>query len=205
MINRSDQPDNPAIALTLSGPEGTDAHLLFGLHPEFPALHGRTQRIAGHVSFRHPAAAALPPNAIAIIRGPDASLSAVFTAAAGERQVLNTLALQERHTHPGLGYEVELTDYYPRARLTQQFVNRGDTIRAEALHVMVQEGKATEHAWVGLRDSAQLALGEHPLTVEYRPAQRQLPFTIKLLDFRKIDYPGTEMASGFEKIGRAHV
>ena len=32
-----------------------------------------------------------------------------------------------------------------------------------------------------------------------RPAtQRQLPFTVKLLDFRKIDYPGTQMAAGFE-------
>lgn len=198
VINRSDQPDNPAIALTLSGPEGTDAHLLFGLHPEFPALHGRTQVIPGQVSFRHPAAAALPPNAIAIIRRPDTSLSAVFTGAGGERQVLGTLVLQERHTHPSLGYEVEITDHYPRARLTQQFINRGDTIRAEALHVMAQEGEATAQAWVGLRGRAELPLGKHPVTVEYRPAQRELPFTIKLLDFRKIDYPGTEMAAGFE-------
>jgi cytochrome c biogenesis protein ResB len=34
--------------------------------------------------------------------------------------------------------------------------------------------------------------------VEYRPAERALPVTIKLLDFRKIDYPGTAMAAGFE-------
>jgi cytochrome c biogenesis protein ResB len=34
--------------------------------------------------------------------------------------------------------------------------------------------------------------------VEYRPDQRALPFTVKLLDFRKIDYPGTQMAAGFE-------
>ncbi|MBI4342244.1 MAG: cytochrome c biogenesis protein CcsA, partial [Candidatus Omnitrophica bacterium] len=198
VISRSDQPDNPAIALTLSGPEGTDAHLLFGLHPEFPALHGRTQVIPGRVSFRHPAAVALPPHAIAIIRRPDASLSAVLTGAHGERQIVEAVAPKERHTHPSLGYEMEITDHYPRARRTQQFVNRGDAIRAEALHVMVQEGKAAAQAWVGLRDSAQLPLGAHPITVEYRPARRALPFTIKLLDFRKIDYPGTQMAAGFE-------
>ncbi|MBI3324580.1 MAG: cytochrome c biogenesis protein ResB, partial [Candidatus Omnitrophica bacterium] len=26
----------------------------------------------------------------------------------------------------------------------------------------------------------------------------ELPFAVKLLDFRKIDYPGTQMAAGFE-------
>jgi len=72
-------------------------------------------------------------------------------------------------------------------------------VRAEALHVMVQEGPATAEGWVGLRGSLELALGSgSPLLVEYRPAQRELPVTIKLLDFRKIDYPGTQMAAGFE-------
>jgi cytochrome c biogenesis protein ResB len=34
--------------------------------------------------------------------------------------------------------------------------------------------------------------------VEYAPAQRELPFLVKLMDFRKIVYPGTEMAASFE-------
>ena len=34
--------------------------------------------------------------------------------------------------------------------------------------------------------------------MEYRHAQQQLPVTIKLLDFRKTEYPGTQMPETFE-------
>ena len=79
-----------------------------------------------------------------------------------------------------------------------QIANRGDEVKAEALHLIAREGGQTAEAWVSLRGSAELALGKEPLTVEYRPDQRELSFTIKLLDFRKTDYPGTQMAAAFE-------
>ena len=38
--SRSSQPNNPAVSFTLTGPEGTDAYLLFALHPDFQSMHG---------------------------------------------------------------------------------------------------------------------------------------------------------------------
>jgi hypothetical protein len=125
-------------------------------------------------------------------------LAAVLTGPAGERQVLEEVKPGVRYTHPWLGYTFQVAAYEPRAQVTQQITNRSDEVRAEMLHLVGREGEQTAEAWVGLRGSADLALGKAPVRVEYRSAQRDLPFTIKLLDFRKIDYPGISMAAGFE-------
>jgi len=196
--NRSDAPNNPAVAFTLTGPEGTDAHLLFAFHPDFPMLHGRTHAIHAHVSYVHPAGSALPPNAITILRRPSGALLAVLTGGGGEREVVEPLEMDATHTHSWLGYQFRLVSYLPRANVTQSFANRSNEVKREVVHIMLQDGSATADAWIGLRGSAELPLGEHAVTVEYRPAVRELPFTVKLLDFRKIDYPGTQMAAGFE-------
>ncbi len=197
--NRSEEPNNPAVALTLSGPEGSDAHLLFAFHPDFPALHGRTHTIQAHLTYTHSAGGSLPPNAITILRTPAGDLQSVMTGAAGEREHAASLQTSQTYTHPWLDYQFELAVYHPKAKLTQHFRNREtNEVRAEVLHLSAQEGQAVAEAWIGLRGSVELALNEHPIAVEYRPAQRELPFAVKLLDFRKIDYPGIQMAAGFE-------
>ncbi len=198
LTSRSDAPNNPAVSFTLTGPEGTDAHLLFALHPEIPAMHGWAHQIKVEVSYTHPAAEVLPPNAIVLLRAPEGRLAAVLTGAAGERQVLDPIETGTDYTHPSLDDQFRIAAFYPRASLVQHITNRGDEVKAEALHLIAQEGVQTAEAWVGLRGSAELALGTEPIRIEYRPDQRELPFTIKLLDFRKTDYPGTQMAAAFE-------
>ena len=196
--SRSAQPKNPAVSFTLTGPEGTDAHLLFALHPEIPAMHGWAYRIHVQARYRHAAVDALPPNGIVLLRAPGGRLAAVLTGAAGERHVVDPVETGTDYPHPWLGDEFRVAALYPRANLVQHITNRGDEVKAEAIHLVAQEGSQTAEAWVGLRGSAELAVGKEPITVEYRPDQRELPFTIQLLDFRKTDYPGTQMAAAFE-------
>ena len=197
-VSRSAQPNNPAVSFILSGPEGTDAHLLFALHPEFQALHGFTHQIAAEVSYAHAASGALPPNGIGLILTPSKGLLAVLTGRGTERQVIEPVEIGTRYTHPSLGYQFEVAAYAPRATIEQHINNRGDEVKAEALHLIGREGSQVAQAWVSLRQTVSLSLGKEPLLVDYRPAQYELPYTIKLLDFRKIDYPGTQMAAGFE-------
>ena len=199
LTSRSEQPNNPAVSFTLAGPEGIDAHLLFALHPDFPALHGREHTIRAEVSYRHASAGALPPNAIAIIRQPSGLLAAAMTGSRAERQVVDPLLTGTRYTHPATGYQFTIESYYPKAQVTQRVSNRSDEVHAEFLHVSGREGGGPgAEAWVPLRGTAQLDLGADPILVEFRPARHELPVAIKLLDFRKTDYPGTQMASGFE-------
>ncbi len=197
-VSRSGQPNNPAVSFLISGPEGDDAYLLFALHPEFQSMHGFSHKIAAEVNYSHTASVALPPNSIAVVRTAEGKLLGVLTGSGDERQVIRPLEEGTQYTHPSLGYQLQVVAYYPKALVTQQISNRSNEVHVETLHITAREGHQTAEVWLGLRGSAELALGVEPVIVEYRPDQRELPVTIKLLDFRKIDYPGTEMASAFE-------
>lgn len=198
-VSRSLEPKNPAVSFVLSGPEGSDAYLLFALHPEFQQVHGFTHQIPVEVRYTHAGAGvALPPNCIGLLRAPSGSLMAVLTGHGAEREVVDPVTVGTRYTHPWLGYQFDVAASYPNAAVRQRVTNRSHEVHAEAVHLIGREGEQTAETWLSLRGSAQLDLGREPLLVEYRPAQRPLPFTVKLLDFRKIDYPGTQMAAGFE-------
>lgn len=198
-VSRSDRPNNPAVAFLLSGPEGTDAHLLFAQHPDFERLHGRAMKIAAEVRYTHAGGASLPPQCLAFVRHPaSGQLSLVMTGMEAQRELVDAVQPDRRYRHPWLGYETEVDEVYETAQVATRFSNRSDDVKTEAVHVIAQEGAERAEAWLGLRGSAELSLGREPIVVAYGPAQRELPVVIKLLDFRKIDYPGTQMAAGFE-------
>ncbi len=199
LSSRSEQPNNPAVSFVLTGPEGTDSYLLFALHPEFQSMHEFQHPIKAEVKYAHDAATAtLPPNSIAFIRSSADRLALIMTGERGERQIIDPVITGTSYTHPSLGYQVMVAAQYARAQLIRRVTNRSDEVRAEAVHVIAREENKMAEAWVPLRSRTELPLGKNPLLVEFRPSERELPFSVKLLDFRKIDYPGTEMAAAFE-------
>ncbi|OGX38358.1 MAG: hypothetical protein A3C53_01800 [Omnitrophica WOR_2 bacterium RIFCSPHIGHO2_02_FULL_68_15] len=195
---RSDQPNNPAVALTLSGPEGTDPHLLFAFHPEISEMHGWRHTIHAHLRYSHPASERLPPDAVVIVRAPAGGLAAVMTGPAGESQRVAALALGAPYAHPWSGTTFRIVEHEPNARLVQDVTNRSERVRAEAVHVVVRDGAQTAEQWIGFGGRAELPVGEERLVVEFRKAQQELPFAVTLHDFRRVDYPGTHMAQAFE-------
>ncbi len=198
-ISRSDEPNNPAVAFLLSGPEGSDAHLLFAFHPDFASIHGRKQTIPAQVVYRHPAGAQLPTDAFAILRSPSGELIGLITGSANEaRQVIRPLEIGKAYAHESLGVEVTIAESLENAKLARTLTNRSREVKAEALHVVAKEGEKSAEAWLFSDQPAEMDLGGAPLRVEYRRGRRDLPVTIKLTDFRKIEYPGIQMAAGFE-------
>ena len=197
-VNRSDQPNNPAVAFTLSGPEGTDAHLLFALHPDFQALHSLEHKIEVEMGYAHPAGAILPPNSSALVRMPSGKLAAIFTGEAGQRTTIDPLEVGRSYDHPWTGSAFEVTAFYPRAQLHQHLNNIDNEVKGEAIHVVGRDGPNTAQAWLRSRENQELRIGDEKVIVEYGPAQKELPFAVKLLDFRRIDYPGIQMAAAFQ-------
>lgn len=195
---RSDQPNNPAVAFTLSGPEGTDPYLLFAMHPDIAGMHGWQHVIPAQARYQHAASAMLPPRTIALVQHPAGRLVAVMTGQPGQQQVIDPVALKTVYTHPWLGYTWSVDQWYRRAQVAEQVSNRSNDVKVETVHVTAREGDQTHAAWLWLREQREFPIGKEPLLIEYRPAQRDVPYTIKLLDFRKITYPGIDMASGFE-------
>ena len=198
-VSRSSQPNNPAVSFVLEGPEGTDSYLLFARHPEMATLHGWSHTIKAEAGYEHAADPSLPPNTIGLIRRPRGALAAVLIGPeAHQRDTIAQLELGATYTHPWLGYAFQVSDYYPKARVAHEVIKRGGEVKAQALHVALGDGAHAAEGWLGTGGPEEFQLGAKPLVLEYREPRRELPFTVKLLDFRKTTYPGTEMAAAFE-------
>ena len=196
--SRSTDPHNPAVAVTLEGPEGREERILLAFHPDLSTRHGWASRVPATLTYAHPAASAPPLNSIAVLRLPSGKLMAVLVEAAGDHHLVDPLSVGETITHPSLGYQMTLEAATERAVLSQRVISRSDQVKQEAVHLVAREGAQTAQAWLGLPGSVSLTLHEHPLTISYEPARQMLPFTFKLLDFRHHTYPGTQIASDFE-------
>jgi len=198
LISRSEIPNNPAVSFMLRGPEGTDAYLLFARHPDFSLVHEQTYTIPADITYTHAVVSQIPPNTFAVIRLPQGDLAALATGPSSERQVIEHIEPGSRIAHPWLDYQVEILEYKQHAVIRQDIILRSEEVRAEAIHIIARDGEHTADGWLSLGGSTNLSLGAENLVVEYRQARMELPFTVKLMDFRKIDYPGTNMAAGFE-------
>ena len=197
VVNRSKEPNNPAVSFLLRGPQVSEPYLLFALHPDFPEIHGQQRTIHAHLSYRHPVSRRLPRQAIALLRQSDGKLSWVFTGEPGQVRV-EKFEMGKRLKHPWLKIEMEADRFYPKGELVRHYSNRDDEVRSEALHGVARDGQTSADLWIDFGQTAEIELGGDRIRLEYRKALRELPVSIKLLDFRKIDYPGTEMAAGFE-------
>ncbi len=203
--------ENPALQVELStGAHRDDIWLLARDSGRFGAQWGET-----HVFFleldseealqqalrKKAGGRELPLNCIALLRTPKGKLAAILTGPKGERSVLSSVRSGTGYRHPQLGYTLCVKTFTPNVEIHRNFSNRSNEVRAEALHIVAHDGTDTAEAWLTLREAVALPLGgnpKDPVVVEYRPALHKLPFSVKLLDFRKIDYPGIEMAAAFE-------
>ncbi|MBI3333056.1 MAG: cytochrome c biogenesis protein CcsA [Candidatus Omnitrophica bacterium] len=202
--------ENPALHLTISreGEAEEQGIWLFARDPDrFGARWGGSHLFylapESDLQFRKLSSeekqrAPFPANSIILLRAPAGRRIALLTDASRRRRRIDPLEVGKAYRHPALGVRFRVDADYPRAELLTDYVNRGDEVKAEVLHVVASDGKAMAQGWLPLRGAIQLPLAKEPLEVRYQPALARLPFSVKLLDFRKIDYPGISMAAGFE-------
>ena len=196
---RSNRPENPAVALTVSGPEGTDPYLLFANHPQFSALHDIRHKIPLRIFYLRDAAVFFPPDSITLIAYPGyRHWAVVMTDEQGKRSLIDPMPMNRWIAHPSLGYEIQVDRFFARALAEEIFVSKNNEPRNERVRVTLRSDGQQAVGWVGSGAPAQLMLNGEPWQIHYGTAARAMPFSVKLLDFRKIDYPGTEMAAAFE-------
>ncbi len=196
--NRSLAPNNPAVAFTVTGPQGTEAHLAFARHPEYAASHGH-QQTPLQARFDHPQRVpALPPALLGVLRAPDGALWFVATDADGAQRQVERLTLQQAYTNPWTATQLTVVDSVERARRVTTFTPLNEEVKRQAIHGVLQMGEARAEAWIPHGEAVPLTVGSVEAVVAYQPTTRPLPFHVTLRDFRKQDYPGTTIPQAFE-------
>lgn len=188
-------PDNPAVEVVISDGSGSaERHTAF---PNFPdmimgrQIEGQAQSGATLVA----SGGRSQPETL-VVYGPVSATRLGYIAPDGSGRALEAPQRFPATLDLG-GRQVTITQQFARARGSTRTV-RAPAMKENRPALVLRSGDATELTVVPWKSTAAVPGGSQNLMVRYGPRIVPLPFTVALTDFRKTDYPGTEMAMAYE-------
>jgi hypothetical protein len=186
--------ENPAVDVHITDGKGTtERHTSF---LNFPDMVMSRVVEGSAVSGAKLSPAAEPKVETLVIYGPVTATQVGYISPGGEARVIDFNGTFPANLDLGLR-KVTLVRQFARAR------GGWKTIRAEAAKdnrpaLVLRIGDATELTVVPFKGTVPIVAGGRNMMFRYVPRTFQVPFEVKLVDFRKMDYPGTEMAMAYE-------
>ncbi|KAA0213847.1 MAG: hypothetical protein DYG94_11620 [Leptolyngbya sp. PLA3] len=187
--------DNPAVDVTIADGKGTvERHMAFEKFPDM-VLPGR--RLSGDaVSGAHLAAGGNAGQSL-VVHGPLDAIKVTYYGADGTVQEVSQQGPLPWKFEIA-GREMEIVSQVGRARMARRLVEAppADEFRPALLIKLAGvEGDSRPLVW---KSTMPLIEQGRTRMLRYGPRIVQLPFSVHLKDFRKMDYPGTEMAMAYE-------
>lgn len=202
IVNRSDRPVNPAVEVTISGPEGVDTRLAFARFPDF---HGRAEGLKAKdvkVSFAAPGGTR-PHAPIEVVSGPEGRLAVRFTQE-GADVITHELELQQVVDTPWPGRTFQVLQRYERARVDREAVEQRPVRknRKPAVLVRVADSEDARSFWIQKHGERRFSSDGRELLLTYGDRSVPLGFRVTLHQFRIGYYPGGERARAYESTVR---
>ncbi|MFA6564909.1 MAG: cytochrome c biogenesis protein ResB [Verrucomicrobiia bacterium] len=199
-VSVSDQPNNPAVLLEVTGPDTEIRFFLFANHPGMniarPAK-GDGKNVTPSYSFSPAARGAQ----ILVVAGPGGQLH--YASHSGKGKFKTGELKKDAAIETGLAdWQLQVLDFIPDAKLRTELqpapLDPNDARRAPALRVVLRkDALASTPTWVRWGQPTPLAAGDARVTLTYGWETQPLGFTVKLDKFRAKRYEGTEMPADF--------
>lgn len=196
VTERENGPPNPAVRVVLTHTDGSvEQQMAFERFRDSPFTQQLEGATASGLSLTYRGEAFTEPT-LAVMRDEDGRVHAVYAEPGG-----STASYANDGTWPWAitvaGKPVTILQDFDRARLSKVLEERpGADPSSPAIVVSAPEGG--ERAILRWNTPTPLQVGDRTIMLRYGPVTRQLPFAIKLVDFRKSDYPGSQMAMAYE-------
>lgn len=194
--------ENPAaevIIASTSEPTTREQHRAFLNFPDM--VMAKTLAGPGASGLRLIARAPDAPIDTLVIHGTPAAPQATFIAADGATQNFDNAQAQFPWTISAGQREVTLHSHFTNARVASRLIEAPKTgENRPALVVRVATSSGHEEVPLLWRQPTPIQLDpdQEPLMVRFGPRMVSVPFVVTLNEFRKRDYPGTEMAMSYE-------
>lgn len=199
-ISVSDQPNNPAVLMVVTGPNTEIRFFLFANHPGMnigrPAK-GDGKNVTASYSFGHAPRGAQ----LIVITGPADQLH--YASHNGKGQFKTGKLTKGTDIETGLAdWTLEVLDFVPDAKLRTELqpapFNPDDNRRSPALRVVLRKDTlASPPTWVRWGLPTPLTAGDARVTLSYGWESHPLGFTVKLDKFRAKRYEGSDMPADF--------
>ncbi len=136
-----------------------------------------------------------PPESL-ILFGQPPALEAVYIAPDGLQTTLPPTSTFPWNLDLG-SRKVCIRAQFTHAQQISHFSQAPDSVEPRPA-LLVARGAEREPFAIAWKSMAPLATGDRMLVLRFGPRTVQLPFSIRLDKFTKVDYPGTEMAMAYE-------
>ncbi|MBK7404503.1 MAG: cytochrome c biogenesis protein ResB [Phycisphaerales bacterium] len=196
LTERDSGPANPAIRVMVTGPDGSvERHIAFERFRESPFRQQVEGTTVSPFSLTYRGESFTDPT-LAVMRDADGKVHALYAKPGEEPQ-----AYEHTGDWPWIliadNNHIAILHDFERAQANQKIVEapEEDSNRPALVVTPVSGGEAATLLW---NQPTPVDVGGKTMFLQYGPVTHPLPFTIQLVDFRKSDYPGSEMAMAFE-------
>ena len=205
LVNASttEVPFNPALEFEVSDSQGRkEQHTRFSLFPQFDSLHGKQTSNFFHLNtyLNIPIPENLQPaSSPSLVFSVSPEEQWTYRAASSKGSVIEGV-VQPNTPIPAGWMDITFTvqQTLKRAVISRQIVeDRGKGELAAEISV-IQQGTPDQKQWILLNQPVSLQTNSGPVEVTLTAKSLALPFLLQLIDFRKVDYPGTQNAASFE-------
>ncbi len=195
---------NPAVEFKILDAEGRmEHHTKFALFPDFNTVRGGVAKNFFNLGVELQASFAHPPAATA---GPSLIFYPTESGVWKYRITSSRSAAKEGEIKSGENIEtgwmdirLEVKKLYSHARFAREVVPAANPSGGSyAIQLLAKTAGAEKIHWLWAGRPMSIESSKGPLTLLLAPETRPLPFSLKLKDFRKVDYPGTENPMAFE-------
>lgn len=187
--------DNPAVDVTITDGRGTvERHTAFEKFPDMPMPAKRLEGDA--VSGARLVAGGRSGESL-VVGGDMNKIQVTYVGADGDVQELDQAAPLPWSFEVG-GRQMTIVNQFSRAHMATRYVEAppADEFRPAVLVKLAGvDGEPSALPW---KSNLPLLESGRSRFLRYGPRIVQLPFSVRLNDFRKMDYPGTEMAMAYE-------
>ncbi len=203
LISVSDKPNNPAVEFDLVDDTGVRTLVTqFALFPGFEALHGkRSPKLDDwSIEFHAPESKSDPS-----LRSPALSIYPegdrwFYRAISKQGEKKGELKAGESYKTGWMDFKFTAEKLIGRAKVERRVSNAATGVAGQsAVQILpVEKDKAGEAVWIFENEVKILPLEKGPLHIQIDRKSRELPFSLTLKDFRKVDYPGSTQAESYE-------
>ncbi len=196
---------NPAVSFDLVDAKGNAVHkIAFAFFPDFESMHPGKDKQALDLKFRLEAGDPEDYSADAA-DGPQISFLYSDTGAWRYEARLNGQVKAEGEVVPEkvlpagwMDLQFAVQEVLEHAKVEYDIIRSSNDQDLMAAKVVVPGPMKEESIWVVEDRPAPLTLSQGTVSLYLTTKSRELPFTLMLKQFRRIDYPGTMDAQGFE-------
>lgn len=199
--NVSDQRNNPAVSVQLTGPGGAERHSVFAKFPDLPTAHGSLEKPAHLRLYDIPSDWNSGNNELLVARLDDGALLYALKAG-GTWSAPKPLQANAPVATGWMDFQFSLAKQVENARLEKVYrkvpVPKGKEGPPSALHLKVADGFENREFWLGRGSSRDLTLGGRKVKVAYGLKTKPIGFDLKLDKFKMGTYEGTKDPSAYE-------